>query len=118
MLLAAALALALSAPAPRPHYWPPRAAAPSEKLKCDQATVLLLSPEQGELRASTRAGVVSYKLGPAVQVFDRDGRPAASGLKPGDKVRVYYVVEDGARVVEIDVQDAASPGEGNRPRPG
>jgi len=106
MLVAAALALTLSAPPQKVPFWPPRAAAVTDKLKCDYATILVMSPEKGELRGTTPAGVVTYRIGPAVQAFDREGRPAAgaAGLKPGDKVRVYYVVDDGARVLEIDVE--------------
>jgi hypothetical protein len=107
MLLAAAtLALALSAPPEKTPYWPPRAASGTDKLKCDYATVLVMSLDKGEFRGTTPAGVVTYKVGPAVQVFGRDGRPAggAATLKAGDKVRVYYLVEDGARVVEADLE--------------
>jgi hypothetical protein len=106
MLVAAALALTLSAPPPKAAFWPPRAATVTDKLKCDYAAILLMSPEKGEMRGTTPAGVVTYRIGPAVQAFDKEGRPAAgaTGLKPGDKVRVYYVVDDGARVLEIDVE--------------
>lgn len=106
MLVAAALALTLSAPPQKAPFWPPRAAAVTDKLKCDYATILVMSPEKGELRGTTPAGVVTYRIGPAVQSFDREGRPAAgaASLKPGDKVRVYYVVDDGARALEIDVE--------------
>jgi hypothetical protein len=108
MLLAAAvLAVTLAAPpAGKTPFWPPRAAAVTDKLKCDYATVLVVSAEKGELRGTTPAGVVTYKTGPTVQVFDREGKPGArvSALKPGDKVRVYYVVDDGARVIEVDLE--------------
>jgi hypothetical protein len=106
MLLAAALALTLAAPPEKPPYWPPRATAVTDKLKCDYATVLAMSLDRGELRGTTPAGVVTYKVGPAVQVLDKAGRPAGgvSSLRPGDKVRVYYQVDDGAKAVEVDLE--------------
>jgi hypothetical protein len=105
MLLAAALALSLSA-APAAPFPPPRAAPPGERLKCDTGSVLAVSAEKGQLQVATTAGVVTYRAGNEVQVFDRAGVPAGavSRLEPGQKVRVYYVVEDGARALEVDVE--------------
>ena len=95
------LALALSAlPYPAPRQLQPTAAT-----KCDRATVLLVDSAKGEMKGTTAAGVVTYKIGPDVQVFDKDGKPAgaATGLAPGAKIRVYYVIDDGAKVQEIDL---------------
>jgi len=105
MLLAAILSLALAAPAAAP-FPPPRLAPVTEKLKCDTGTVLTVNWEKNQLQATTTAGVVGYRVGIDVQVFDREGRPvgAVSRLSPGDKVRVYYLVEDGARVLEVDLE--------------
>jgi len=105
MLAAAALALSLSA-APGLPFPAPRAAPVTEKTKCDTGTVLAVSGEKGNLQVSTPAGVATYRAGGDVQVFDREGRPAGavSRLVPGQKVRVYYVVEDGARALEVDVE--------------
>lgn len=105
MILAAALSLALAAPPAQP-FPPPRAAAATERTKCDAGAVLAVSAEKGTLQVSTPAGVVTYRAGPDVPVFDREGRPAgaAAGLAPGQKVRVYYVVEDGARALEVDLE--------------
>jgi len=104
MLLAAALSLALAA-APAVPFPPPRLAPVTEKLKCDTGVVLTVNWEKNQLQATTPAGVVTYRAGIETQVFDREGRPAGtvSKLSPGDKVRVYYLVEDGARVLEIDL---------------
>jgi hypothetical protein len=106
MLLAAALSLALAAPPAPSPFWPPRLTPITEKLKCDYATVLTVSPEKGQFQGTTPAGVVTYRAGPEAQVIDREGKPlgAPSKLKPGDKVRVYYVVDDGARVLEVDLE--------------
>ncbi len=98
--LALALALALSAL----PYPAPRLAPVSDKLKCDMGTVLTVDASRSLLRVTTPAGVVTYKAGADVQVFDRAGQPAGSPAKlaPGEKVRVYYLVEDGAKALEID----------------
>lgn len=111
MLLAAALAIALAAPTdkgpyPPTPFPPPRIAPYSEKLKCDYGSVLTVSWEKNQLQASTPAGVVTYKAGIDVQVFDKEGRPlgAISKLAPGDKVRVYYLIDDGAKALEIDLE--------------
>lgn len=104
MVLAAALSLALAAAPDKPPYPAPRIAVVSDKLKCDFATILTVNWEKNTLQATTPAGVITYKAGMDAQVFDAQGRPigAVSKLSPGDKVRVYYVVEDGARALEID----------------
>lgn len=109
MLVAAALALSLAAapdvrPYPPTPFPPPRLAPYSDKLKCDTGTVLTVSWEKNQMQATTPAGVVTYKAGIDAQVFDKDGRPvgAVSQLTPGDRVRIYYLVEDGAKVLEVD----------------
>jgi hypothetical protein len=106
-MIAAALALALAAqPASKAVFWPPRAVPVTEKLKCDYGTVLTVNPEKRQFQATTPAGVVTYQAGNEVQVLDRAGKPAGpvSRLRPGSKVRVYYLVEDGARVQEVDLE--------------
>jgi hypothetical protein len=96
----AALALALPYPAPRGIQANP------PTTKCDRATVILVDTAKGELKGSTKAGVVTYKIGPDIQVFDKDGKPAGAPgkLEKGTNVLVYYVVDDGAKVQEIDLQ--------------
>ncbi len=97
-LLAAALA-ALPFPTPR-------VTGVTSSTKCDRATVLLVDAAKGELKGTTPAGVVTYRISPDVPVFDRAGQPAgaATSLKPGTRIRLYYVLEDGARVQEIDLE--------------
>ncbi len=106
MLLATALSLAVSlaAPGDKLAYPAPRIAPVTDRLKCDTATVLTVNWEKNTLQATSPAGVVTYKAGMDAQVFDKQGRPlgAVSKLSPGDKVRIYYLVEDGARALEID----------------
>jgi hypothetical protein len=105
MLLAAALSLSLAAAPALPHP-APRAAPVTEKLKCDMGSVLAVNGERSVLQVSTPAGVVTYRAGGEVPVFDREGKPAGvvSRLAAGQKVRVYYVVEDGARALEVDLE--------------
>lgn len=84
----------------------PRVLQPTPATKCDRATVLLVDSAKGELKGTTAAGVVTYRIGPDVQVIDRDGKPAgaATGLAPGAKIRIYYVLEDGPRAQEVDLE--------------
>jgi hypothetical protein len=95
----AALALALPYPAPRSIQANP------PTTKCDRATVVLVDTARGELKGSTKAGVVTYRIAADVQVFDKDGKPAGSATKlaPGANILVYYVIDDGAKVQEIDL---------------
>jgi hypothetical protein len=97
------LALALSA-LPFP---PPRVAPVTSSTKCDRATVLLVDSAKGELKGTTTAGVVTYRISQDVQVFDKAGKPAgaATGLAAGAKIRVYYVIDDGAKVQEVDLTE-------------
>jgi hypothetical protein len=96
------LALAISAL----PYPAPRLAQPSAQLKCDRATVLLVDSAKGEMKGTTAAGQMTYRIGADVQVFGKDGKPAgaATALAQGTRVRVYYVVDDGAKVQEIDLE--------------
>ncbi len=102
--LAAPLALALAiAGLPFPA---PRLVQVTDRTKCDTGTVIAVDASKSELRATTPAGAVTYKAGADVQVFDKDGKPLGpvAKLQSGQRVRVYYVVEDGARAQEIDVE--------------
>ncbi len=111
LTLAAIAALALSAPdsslpfggtLPFPA---PRVTQVTEKTKCDFGRVVSVEMERSILRATTPAGIITYHAGPEVQVFGRDGKPLGpiSKLVVGQKVRLYYVVDNGARVSEVDV---------------
>ncbi len=113
IVLAALTALALSAPADTSQpfggklpYPPPKLAQPTEKTKCDLGTVLAVEAASHLMRGTTPAGIVTYKLGPDVQVFGKDGKPAGgvAALAAGQKYRAYYVIDDGARIVEIDLE--------------
>ena len=98
--LAAALALAAQ---PFPS---PRLAPVTDRTKCDAGVVVTSEPARGELKVRTAAGQVTFKAGGDVQVFDAAGKPAGSpaALQAGQKVRVWYLVDAGARAVEIAVE--------------
>jgi hypothetical protein len=87
----------------------PRLAPVTEKTKCDAGTVTAVDTARGEVRVTTAAGLVTFKAGADVQLFDAAGQPAGSParLVAGDKVRVWYVVDDGAKAVEIAKAPAA-----------
>jgi hypothetical protein len=98
-VLALALALALaSTPFP-----PPRVAPVTDRMKCDTGAVLSVDTARSELRITTPAGLVTFQAGIDVQVLDQQGRPlgSVSKLALGQQVRVYYVVEQGARALEV-----------------
>jgi hypothetical protein len=100
-----ALALALAATLAALPYPAPRQLQPTKDTKCDAGSVLLVDAAQGEMKVTTAAGVVTFRLGADVQAFDAQGKPAgaASALAVGTRVRVYYVLDDGPKVQEIDV---------------
>jgi len=99
-------ALALTVALAALPYPAPRQLQPTKDTKCDWGSVLLVDAAKGELKATTAAGVVTFKLGADVNFLDRDGKPAgaATGVAQGTRVRVYYVLDDGAKVQEIDAE--------------
>lgn len=112
LALAAVTALALAAPptASLPFggklpYPAPRLIQVTEATKCDFGTVLSVDGARGRMQGNTKAGVVTYIVGPDVQVFSKDGKPAGgiSALATGAKYRAYYLIDDGAKVLEIDL---------------
>jgi len=96
-MLETVIALAVAA-APFPA---PRVAALTDRLKSDAGTVMLVDAR--ELRVMMAAGIVTFQVGPGVPVLDAAGHRLASpgALAAGQAVRVWYVVEDGARAVEV-----------------
>ena len=103
MLLHAAVLAALLSGTPFPA---PRVTPVSDRVKCDTGKVLSVDPTRSELSVMTTAGAVRYKASGDVQVFDKAGQPVGgvARLIPGQKVRVYYVVAEGAIVSEITVE--------------
>ncbi len=112
--LLAAAALAPAAPAapaaggafpPRIPFPPPKVAQYSDAMKCDWGTVLSVDPGNARMQGMTKAGPVTYLVGPEVQVIGKDGKPAGglTVLQAGQKYRAYYLVDGGAKVLEIDL---------------
>ncbi len=112
IVLAALAALVLSAPTDAPAfggklpYPAPRLLQVTESTKCDSGTVVSVEPHQNTMHGNTPAGVVTYRVGAEVQVFGKDGKPLGglSTVAVGQKYRAYYVVDDGAKVLEIDLE--------------
>ena len=110
---AALLAFVLAAPVLSTPPSTARLAFPAPKLvqvtdatKCDFGTVLSVDAAQGRMQGMTKAGPVTYLVGPEVQVVSGDGKPAAgvAGLAAGARYRAYYVLDGGAKVLEIDLE--------------
>ena len=101
-----ALLVALLLAAPPAPFPAPRLAQVTERTKFDPGTVLGYDAAKAELRVQCAAGVVTFKAGADVQVFDAAGEPLGSParLTAGQRVRVWYVVDGGARAQEISVE--------------
>jgi phage baseplate assembly protein gpV len=101
-----ALLVALLLAAPPAPFPAPRLAQVTERTKFDPGTVLGYDAAKAELRIQCAAGVVTLKAGADVQVFDAVGAPLGSParLTTGQRVRVWYVVDGGARAQEISVE--------------
>ncbi len=110
-MLAALLALSFAAspvtPSPaRLPYPAPRLVQATDATKCDFGTVLALDASAGRMQGMTKAGPVTYVVGPDVQVFSADGKPVGgiAAVTVGARYRAYYVVDGGAKVLEIDLE--------------
>ena len=98
--LAAALLLAAQ------PFPPPRLAPLTDRTKSDVGVVVSVDAARGELKVKAPGGIVTFRAGGDVQVLDAAGKPigATEALAAGQKVRVWYVVDGGAKAVEIAVQ--------------
>jgi hypothetical protein len=103
-LAALALCLSLSA-APLP-FPAPRLITVTDRTKFDPGVVVSFDAAKNELRVRCADGLVTFKTGPDVQVFDAAGKPhgAPSALAAGQKVRIWYVIDGGAKVQEIALE--------------
>jgi hypothetical protein len=101
LLLAAAVALL----APLPAYPAPKLIGATPDTRCDWGPISEVKATPAQLLMRTDAGPLTVLLDPSVKVAGADGRPLASAaeLRAGQNVRVYYVVNNGARAQEIDV---------------
>ena len=87
----------------------PRATAVTPELKCDWGPVVAYNAgEKPTLVVETPAGNVTFQVSAEQPVLGADKQPkgTASGLRPQTKVRVYWVRDNGARVVELDLDGA------------
>ena len=77
----------------------------TESTKCDVGTVLAVDEDSGIIRVDTPAGEVHYHVGLDVPMTTRSGQPPANlhALKEGMLLRIYFVVDQGAQVTELDI---------------
>ncbi len=99
---AAAAALLIFTALPFPA---PKVIQVTDQTKCDWGTVTSVDEKGTKMIVATAAGPVTFLIGADVQVIGTDGKSLGSvtALKTGQHVRVYYVVDNGARLSEIDV---------------
>lgn len=83
---------------PGPAFPPPKLVQVTGDLKCAWGTVK--SKISNAIIVETPAGPFTVQTGDA-RVVNAEGKPAAA--EPGQNVRIYFVVKDGARAREIDV---------------
>ena len=84
----------------------PRHITATATTRFDAGTVAQVDAANGRLFTNSTIGVITYLVSPNETVWGADG--SASGtvasLRPGQSVRVYFHVSDGARVEEIDLE--------------
>ncbi len=104
--LAAPVTPAAAAFPPKIPFPPPKLAQFTDAMKCDFGTVLSVDVPNGRLQGLTKAGPVTYVVGADVHVFAADGKPAGgvAAVGAGAKYRAYYVLDGGAKVLEIDLE--------------
>ena len=102
-LLVVATAVALLAPTP--PFPAPKLIGVTPETKCDWGPITEINPDLTQLVVKTDAGPLEVKLIPTVRVAGPDGKPLPSpaALRSGQNVRVYYLVNAGAKAQEIDV---------------
>lgn len=108
MKLILALTGTLALAAPSTPFPAPKLTGATPDTRCDWGPVMEVKPDRTLLVLKTEAGAFEVQLGSAVKVAGADGRPLGSALelKPGQNVRVYYLVDNklggGARAQETD----------------
>jgi hypothetical protein len=91
-----------NAPPPQPPFPPPKLIQVTGQLKCDWGPIK--SKSGGQIVVDTPAGPFAVLTGDARVVGPNPNQKIApSALDLGQHVRVYYVVKDGARALEIDL---------------
>ena len=105
LLFAPLLARAQGAPVATPAPSATAAPAESDDIKHDQGTVRTVDAQRGLVICDLPDGPVTYDIS-AAQLIDAEGKAAgvaANGLKTGDKVRITYVVNNGAKASEVRI---------------
>jgi hypothetical protein len=90
------------------QFPPPQRVAVTEAMKCDWGTVVSVNPsEHPTMVVQSTAGPVVYQVSGDTPVLGADQKPhgTVAALKVGTRVRVYFVIGDGARVLEVDLQE-------------
>ncbi len=88
-----------------PPFPPPKVTVASPQLKCDWGSLLSVDAKASKMLVQVPDGVVTYLVASTFPVVAaKDGRPVGpvSSLQRGQQVRVYYVVDRGAKVLEVD----------------
>jgi len=90
---------------PKSPYIPAKTVPASTNQKCDWGTVVAVDAALSQLRVKAPDGQVTFQVSAQAPVIGADGKSVGTvaGLNPGTKVRVYYVVDDGAKVQEVDL---------------
>ena len=107
-IAASLLFLALSAEPfvpPKTPYYPPKTVPVSNNQKCDWGTVVAVDVALSQLRVKAPAGLITFQVSAQAPVIGADGKQTGTvaGLTRDTRVRVYYVVDDGAKVQEVDL---------------
>lgn len=99
VLAGAAVALA----SPPPPFPPPKLTGVTPATKCDWGPISEIKSSRIIVR--TDAGAFTVEVSSKAKIAGLDGKPlgSTSALSLGQKVRVYYLVDDGAQAQEIDV---------------
>src|SRR4051812_11020921 len=103
MLKATLTLLLLGASLPFPA---PKVSTVTDETKFASGTIAAIDAAKGELRLTTPAGPVLFRLSPAAVLVGANGQAtSAAVLRQGESVYVYYTVQSGALVSELDAQD-------------
>jgi hypothetical protein len=99
-VLAAIALLAPTPPFPAPKFVPVTA-----EMKCDWGPIASLGSDHATMVITTEAGALTLKIGSDVKVAGTPEAPKRSldSLRVGENVRVYYLVDGGANLQEVDV---------------
>ena len=90
---------------PKTPYIPPKTVPVTTNQKCDWGTVIAVDTALSQLRVKAPDGQVTFQVSAQAPVIGTDGKQVGTvaGLNAGTKVRVYYVVDAGAKVQEVDL---------------